>query len=101
MVVDFCAFRWRDVQSVTKGLTGITRLYVLISSDSIYNNSRKFSTFPIQEAQFDLETEYKRFKALKIKKDVDKYGYVKSSKFRTSLSVRFILNVLTPCLMCA
>ena len=78
-MVDFCAFRWRDVQSATKALAGITRLYVFISSDSVYNNSPKPPVVPIREVDFDLEKEYKRVKALKSRKEVDKYGYVRNA----------------------
>lgn len=38
-VVDFTSYKWRDVQSVARGLRGKTQLYIFISTDSIYNNS--------------------------------------------------------------
>ena len=47
-VVDFAAFRWRDVQSVTKAIAGIAERYIFISTDSIYNNHAKPLRNPIK-----------------------------------------------------
>ncbi len=54
-MVDFSAFKWRDVQSVTKAITNIAKRYIFISSDSVYNNFQRKSTNPIREDDFDLE----------------------------------------------
>ncbi len=37
-VIDFSGFRWRDVQSVLNGINGVTKNYIFISTDSVYNN---------------------------------------------------------------
>jgi hypothetical protein len=54
-VVDFSAFRWRDVQSVTKAIAGIADRYVFISSDSLYNNHSKPLRNPIREEDYVIE----------------------------------------------
>jgi hypothetical protein len=48
-VVDFSAFRWRDVQSVTKAIANISEKYIFISSDSVYNNSPQRRESPLRE----------------------------------------------------
>ena len=37
-VIDFSTFKWREMQSVVKELSGKTEIYIFISSDSVYNN---------------------------------------------------------------
>ena len=73
-VVDFSAFRWRDVQSVTKAIQGIADRYIFISTDSIYNNHAKQLRNPIREDEYVLEEEYRAAKAASRSKDT--YGYV-------------------------
>lgn len=80
-VVDFSAFRWRDVQSVTKAIAGIAKKYIFISSDSIYNNSAAKLQNPIREEYFDLEEQYSQIKASSRGKDT--YGYVPLQILRT------------------
>lgn len=48
-VIDFSAFRWRDVQSVTKAISNISEKYIFISSDSVYNNFEKRFENPVRE----------------------------------------------------
>jgi hypothetical protein len=38
-VIDFTAFKWRDIQSIAKALNQKTELYIFISTDSLYNNT--------------------------------------------------------------
>ena len=71
-VIDFSSFRWREVQSVAKGLKKKTLVYILISSDSIYN-CQPYQGKSFTELSFNLEEEYK---SLIGKKKSDKYGYV-------------------------
>ena len=40
-VIDFCAFKWRDIQCVSHALEGLLDKYIFISTDSVYNNSNK------------------------------------------------------------
>ena len=54
-VVDFCAYKWRDVQSVSQTLEGYVQRYIFISSDSVYNNMVRKSSRPINEEMFNLE----------------------------------------------
>jgi hypothetical protein len=37
LVVDFCAYERKETKSVIRGLGGLTKLYVFISSDSVYD----------------------------------------------------------------
>ena len=37
VVVDFCAYLRKEVKSIIKGLTNRLRLYVMISTDSVYD----------------------------------------------------------------
>lgn len=37
-VIDFCGFKWRDIQCVSHALSGLVHKYIFISSDSVYNN---------------------------------------------------------------
>jgi hypothetical protein len=80
-VVDFSAFRWRDVQSVTKAISSIAERYIFISSDSVYNNHSKKLQNPIREDDYSLEEEYKLIKISNRSKDT--YGYVTKDEFRT------------------
>ena len=73
-VIDFSGFKWRDVQSVVKGINGLAERYIYISSDSIYNNSQEKVKVPVREDNFDIETEC--LKLRKTQKKNDKYGYV-------------------------
>ena len=73
-VVDFCAFKWRDIQCVSHALEGLVRQYIFISSDSVYNNFTRRHGTGITEEMFDLEEWYR--KGLKKEKDYDSYGYV-------------------------
>ena len=73
-VVDFSAFKWRDIQSVVKGINGLAERYIYISSDSIYNNSLEKVKLPVKEENFDIEAECLRLR--KVQKKNDKYGYV-------------------------
>lgn len=72
-VIDFSSYKWREIQSIAKGLKGRTLLYIFISSDSLYNCS-PFKGVPFTEEDFNIEEEHKSLKGKKIK---DKYGYVK------------------------
>jgi hypothetical protein len=73
--VDFCAFKWRDVQSALHAIESITEKYIFISSDSVYNNFVYRSKVPIAEEDFDLEAEYVKIKQSS-RKGMDRYGYV-------------------------
>ena len=46
-VIDFCGFRWRDIQSVIKGIDGKANNYIFISTDSVYNNMETTPQGPI------------------------------------------------------
>lgn len=37
LVVDFCAYLRKEVKSVIRGLTNLIKLYVMISTDSVYD----------------------------------------------------------------
>ncbi len=37
-MVDFSGFKWRDIQSVVKGIKNKCGKYVYVSTDSVYNN---------------------------------------------------------------
>jgi hypothetical protein len=37
-VIDFCAFRWRDIQSVLRAINDVAKNYIFISTDSVYDN---------------------------------------------------------------
>lgn len=37
-MVDFSGFKWRDLQSVVKGVKNKCGKYVYLSTDSVYNN---------------------------------------------------------------
>ena len=84
-VIDFSAFRWREMQNVVKALKGKTEIYIFISSDSLYNNT-PFKGVPIKEGDFSLEDAYR---SLKGKKPSDKYGYVGHESLRTSSNAKF------------
>ena len=73
-VIDFCAFKWRDIQCVSHALEGLVEKYVFISSDSVYNNLTRREKQPIREEMFSLEEKYRD--GVKKEKDYDSYGYV-------------------------
>ena len=81
-MVDFCGYKWRDLQSSFKAVEAVALKYIFISSDSVYNNFVNGSKQPITEEQFDLEEEYHQIK-VKERKSLDKYGYVLLNRPRT------------------
>jgi hypothetical protein len=49
-VVDFCAFKPKHVRSVKEALAGLTRIYILVSSDSVYEVcDHRLRTSPLAE----------------------------------------------------
>lgn len=97
LVVDFSAYKWRDVQSVVKVIQGRAKLYVFISTDSVYNNFTRANTHHgmaisnnnmevvTSDDGFDVLGEYSRQRR---DKHPDKYGYVISVRYRTSSNVK-------------
>lgn len=47
-VVDFSAFKWRDVQSVLKVVNNLAERYIYISTDSVYNNQKERLELPVK-----------------------------------------------------
>ncbi len=90
-VVDFSAFKWRDVQSVLKVVNNLAERYIYISTDSVYNNQKERLELPVKEDTFDIEEECQ--KQRKYDKKNDKYGYVILYLLcRINSSVKCILN---------
>jgi len=75
-VVDFSAFRRRNVKSVYNGLKGLIRLYILISTDSIYDVcDQKVRNLPRIIEEFAVRPKDPK-SIKKLKKDED-YGHDK------------------------
>lgn len=51
LVIDFCAYERKHVKSVIRGLSDLTKLYILISTDSVYEVcAKEFRNGPIKES---------------------------------------------------
>jgi hypothetical protein len=73
-VVDFSAYYDTYLEPTTV-LTGLIDKYILISTDSVYNNSLSKIKNPIPEDIFDLVEEQKEIE--KSQPITDSYGYVR------------------------
>lgn len=75
LVVDFCAYIRKHVKSVIRGLSKLVRLYILISTDSVYEVcAKEFRDGPIKESDA-LRPEHDE-EIAKLSKD-DPYGHDK------------------------